>query len=142
MDLNGYQGGFMSEYSVIVRLQGFTRAQIKRQLRTTFGSAVEREAQIIKIGTPPDYHEACRANNHFGCVHWTDEDIEAKLKDLKIPKTLQIVRVAKNSYALRHISDRMIEHGWEVIEQAILEANKGIGKIANELTNSNRRISG
>ena len=112
----------MSDYSLTVRLSGFTREQVKRKLRTAFGSAAAQEAKIVNADTLPAYYEACRANSHFGCVHWTDEDIKLKLRDLKIPKTLRIIGTAKSSYALRHISDRMVELGWEVIEEAILEA--------------------
>lgn len=119
----------MSDYSLTVRLSGFTRAQIKRELRTAFGSAAAQKAQIVNAAMPPDYYEACRANSHFGCVHWTDEDIKIKLRDLKIPKTLRIIDAAKSSYGLRHIGDRMVELGWEVIEDAILEAARDRLKI-------------
>ena len=36
----------MSNYSLTLRLPGFTRAQIKRKLRSAFGSAAVQEAQI------------------------------------------------------------------------------------------------
>lgn len=101
----------MSDYSVTVRLQGFTRSQIKGRLEAAFGSPAAQEAQIVATGTLPDCYEACTANSHFGCVHWTDEDIEIKLRDLDIPKTQQIMASAKSAYALRHISDRMVELG-------------------------------
>jgi hypothetical protein len=119
----------MPNYSVTIRLPGHSRSQISSKLRAAFGNALAQEAQIVNIRTPPDYYEACQANNHFGCVHWTDEDINSKLRDLKIPQTLQIVDAAKNSYALRHIGDRMVEFGWEVIEEAILEAARSKGQI-------------
>jgi len=115
-------GRIMSNYFVTVRLSGQTQSQIKDRLRAAFGSAVAQGAQIVNMRTVPDYYEACRANSHFGCVHWTDEDIKSRLKDLRVPKTPQIVNAAKSSYALRHIGDRMVELGWEVIEEAILEA--------------------
>jgi hypothetical protein len=114
----------MSDYSVTVNLPGFTRTQIRRKLQTAFGAAAVQEAQIVSAETLPDYYEACRGNRHFGCVHWTDEDVKIKLRDLKLPTTLQIIEAAKSSYALRHISDRMVELGWEVIEEAILQAAK------------------
>jgi hypothetical protein len=120
----------MSNYSLTVRLSGFTRAQIRRKLRTAFGSATAQEAQLITDGTLPDYYEACRANGHFGCVHWTDEDINSKFRDLKIPKTLRIADAVKRGYALRHIADRMVELGWEVIEDAIRRAARDSLKIS------------
>jgi len=122
----------MSNYSLTVRLSGFTRAQIKRKLRTAFGSTAAQEAQIVNAGTLPDYYEACLANSHFGCVHWTDEDIKIKVRDLKIPKTLRIIDTAKSSYALRHIGDRMVELGWEVIEESVLEAARDRLKIGKQ----------
>jgi hypothetical protein len=122
----------MSNYSLTVRLSGFSRAQIKRNLRTAFGSAVAQEAQIVDAGKLPDYYEACRANRHFGCVHWTDEDIKFKLRDLKIPKTLRIIEAAKSSYALRHIGDRMVELGWEVMEESILDAARNRLKVGKQ----------
>lgn len=111
----------MRDYSVVIRLQGQTKGQIESRLRAAFGDAAE-EAQIIEAGKLVDCYEACRVNGHFGCVHWTDEDLLSKLGELNSRVTTDVLDAVKSGYALRHVDDRMIELGWMLIEQAILDA--------------------
>ncbi len=112
----------MPDYSVTIRLEGWTRSQVAKKLRSAFGSVVAKEAQVATAHTRFDCDAACRANNHFGCVHWTDKDLRGAFRDLKIPMTSRTVDAAKGSYSLQHISDRMVELGWEIIEEAIRSA--------------------
>src|SRR5436190_23675012 len=109
----------MPEYSVTITLKGQNRSEIKKRLLVAFGISISSQASITGLDQLPNYHEACRANGHFGCVHWTDADLVARLKELHIPATMEMLDSIKSSYALRHIADRMIETGWESIERAI-----------------------
>ena len=71
--------------------------------------------------TPPDYDAAFRENGHFGCVHWTDQDLRNKFDELRIGFTPAALDAVKCTHTLRHIDDRMIELGWNLIELAILD---------------------
>jgi hypothetical protein len=109
----------MPEYSVKITLSGRSRPEIQRILRNRLGRAVAQQARIVRADTPPEYDAVCLENGHLGCVHWTDEDIRNKLEELGIGVTPSILDAAKCTYALRHIDDRMIELGWDLIELAI-----------------------
>ncbi len=111
----------MPNYSVIITMQGNTRREIRNRLQTALGSTIAQDAQIMEPGVLLSCHEACRVNDHFGCVHWTDEDLRTKLRELKVPITTEMLDSMRASYALQHIDDRMIELGWEVITQAIFD---------------------
>lgn len=111
----------MPSYSVVIRLSGNSKKRIKSMLRTAFGNVVAEEALIVEPGDMVA-HEVCRVSGHFGCVHWADEDLQAKLEELNFPVTRAALDTLKVGYGLRHIDDRMVERGWEVIEQSILDA--------------------
>jgi hypothetical protein len=111
----------MTNYSVIINVAGKSKKQIKDGLVAAFGDAIGREAEIVRVGEKIVSYDECRVLGHFGCVHWTDEDLNLKLEELNFAATPQLVTALKSGYVLRHIDDRMIERGWEVIEQAILE---------------------
>lgn len=112
----------MPDYLVKITLRGESPLEVKKQLRSAFGASVARRSKVTFPDRLPEYYEACRANDHFGCVHWTEDDIENKLRELEIPITPAMIDDIKSSYAVRHIEDRMIERGWEAIVEGIGEA--------------------
>src|SRR5262245_29803547 len=111
----------MPDYFVRITLKAQNASEVRKELRATFGASVAKEANVALSTELPDYYQACEANDHFGCVHWSEEDLLSRLEELKIEATPEILDDIKSSYAVRHIADRMIEHGWEAIEQAIAE---------------------
>jgi hypothetical protein len=58
-------------------------------------------------------------DNVFGIVMWSDTDIASQLREDGLPDTRENINTVRQSYHARHISDRMIEHGWEVLEEAV-----------------------
>jgi hypothetical protein len=112
----------MPNYSVVIKLKNQTKMGIESKLRAAFEDKSVEELHIIEAGMLLDCYYTCRSNNHFGCVHWTDEDLQSKFRELGIPVSEEILDVVKSSYLLRHIDDRMIELGWEIIEEAIVDA--------------------
>ncbi len=69
-------------------------------------------------------HDMCRADGHFGCVHWTDEDLQSKFSELNIPMSAEALGAVKASRSMKRIDDRMVELGWDVIEEAIMALRK------------------
>lgn len=57
----------------------------------------------------------------FGVVAWTDDDISAGLVEEGLEPTAENIKVVRQSYYARHVSDHMIKHGWNYLEQALLE---------------------
>jgi hypothetical protein len=57
----------------------------------------------------------------FGVVMWTDDDIKSLLEQKNLPSTRENIARVRASYFGRHIDDQMVEHGWEVLEQGVLE---------------------
>jgi hypothetical protein len=112
----------MRSYSVMIELSGVSKKQIKSRLKATFGSEIARGARVTQAGEIAESFETCRALGHFGCVHWTDEDLKARLEELNVPVTAEVLSKLKVSYSVRHIDDMMVERGWEVIEDSILDA--------------------
>jgi hypothetical protein len=112
----------MPDYLVLITLSGKNESDVREQVHAAFGAAVAEEVSIALSTGSSNYYQACEANDHFGCVHWTDEDLFTKLTELEIEPTPKIIEDVKSSHALRHIADRMIEQGWYSIEQAIAEA--------------------
>jgi len=110
----------MAEYSVTIKLSGRNPAQIVRTLEAAFGSAVAQEAKIVDWGKPNYYEDPCLRMGHFGCVHWTDEDVESRFQELDVPITPRLLNEVKDR--IRHIDDGMTEVGWQVIESTILDA--------------------
>lgn len=110
----------MSEYSVTIKLSGRNPVQIVRKLEAAFGRVVAQDAKIVGWGQPNYYDDPCRAMGHFGCVHWTDEDVESRFEELDVPITPKLLEGVKDR--IRHIDDGMTEVGWEAIESAILIA--------------------
>jgi hypothetical protein len=55
----------------------------------------------------------------FGIAMWTDLDVASQLQEEGLPDTPENIRAVRKSYSVRHISDRMIEHGWGVLEEAV-----------------------
>src|SRR5579872_417797 len=107
----------MREYSVTITLAGRNRSDIKRRLRSALGASVAEQCKFVTPEQLLSYYEQCEANDHFGCVHWAEEDLITKLKELNIKATPERIDDIKSTYAIRHIADRMIERGWEVIER-------------------------
>jgi hypothetical protein len=62
----------------------------------------------------------------FGVAMWCDADIASQLRAEGIPDTSENIEAVRESHYARHISDRMIEHGWEILELAAstLEQNQ------------------
>lgn len=112
----------MPEYSVTIALDGRNRSDIKKKPSTALGPSAAMRSKIAGAGELPSYPDSCRTNDHFGCVHWTDEDLVTRLKELKVKATPELLDSIKSTYAVRHVADRMIERGWGVIEEAIADA--------------------
>lgn len=112
----------MANYSAVITLKGHTEKQIEDKLRAAFGASIVDEVQISESDPGIGCYYFCRSNNHFGCVHWTEEDLRTKFDELQIPITREMLDVVKSSYLLRHIDDRMVEVEWEIVEQAIADA--------------------
>jgi hypothetical protein len=110
----------MADYSVTIKVSGSSASHVHHHLQTAFGTAVARQAVITTWGSHDLYHDHCRELGHFGCVHWTDDDIESRCRELGIPATPELLKEVKAR--TNHIDDGMTELGWEVIESAILEA--------------------
>jgi hypothetical protein len=110
----------MPEYSVTIKLSGHDPKNIVRNLERAFGSTVAQQARIIGWGQRNYYDDPCQSSGHFGCVHWTTDDVESRFRTLDVPFTPDRLKEVKNN--LNHIDDGMTELGWEVIEQAIKES--------------------
>jgi hypothetical protein len=91
-------------------------------LRAAFGAEVVEQSKFIDADELLDCYELCQQGSHFGCVHWADADLVATLKEHRIKPTPETIDDIKSTCRIRHIAHRMIETGWEVIEQAILDA--------------------
>ena len=65
----------------------------------------------------------------FGVVMWCDGDIASQLNEQGVEDTVDRIRVVRESYLARHIDERMVEFGWDVLEQAVseLKLREGIG---------------
>jgi hypothetical protein len=59
----------------------------------------------------------------FGVVMWSDSDIASQLNEEGVEDTADRIRVVRESYLARHIDERMVELGWDVLEQAVSELN-------------------
>jgi hypothetical protein len=111
----------MPRYLVTIALSGRSPSDIKKKVSTAFGPSVAMRSSVTAVGELPIY-DLCRSNDHFGCVHWTDEDLVARLKELKTKATPELLDSIKSTYACRHVADRMIETGWEIIDEAIADS--------------------
>lgn len=114
----------MADYSVTIRLSAGNPLQVQQDVERAFGAAVARQAVITTWGEPNFYRDSCRELNHFGCTHWTNDDIENKCDELGITATPELLKHVRANAA--HIDDGMTELGWEVIESAILDASYGV----------------
>jgi hypothetical protein len=118
----------MPDYLVTITLSGKSRGQIASYLETEFGSVVAAQAMINERKQANYCDKPCQTRGHFGCVHWTDDDLESRFAKLDIPATPELVKEVKDS--ILHIDDCMTELGWEVIEHAILESLDRLTKTA------------
>jgi hypothetical protein len=55
----------------------------------------------------------------FGIAMWSDSDVASQLQEEGLPDTPENILAVRQSHYGRHISDRMIEHGWGVLEEAV-----------------------
>jgi hypothetical protein len=55
----------------------------------------------------------------FGVVWWSEAHIALRLSEQTVPATPENIQAIRESYYCRHIADRMIEHGWSQLEEAI-----------------------
>jgi hypothetical protein len=67
------------------------------------------------------------SDNVFGLVMWSDSDIASQLNEQGLEETPQNIRAVRESYHARHIDDRMAEHGWEILEEAVSEVKRRQG---------------
>ena len=112
----------MSAYLVVISIRNLTQREIQARLGAAFGANFYTEPVIKKSGTLSACNQTCISAAHFGCVHWTEDDLHRKFNKLGIPITKEALDHVKSSYLLRHIDDSMVEVGWEVIEQAIIDS--------------------
>jgi hypothetical protein len=99
----------MPDYSVTIMLSGRDPEQIVRKLEAAFSTAVAQEAKIVGWGHANYCDDPCQAKGHFGCIHWTDDDVESKFQELSIPITPELLNEVKDR--IRHIDDGMTEVG-------------------------------
>jgi len=110
----------MPKYSVTIHLAGRDPFRVVSKLRRAFGDTVAKTAKITVSGHPNVSEDPCRRRGHFGCVHWTDDDVEGRFQELDVEVTPKLLKEVKDR--IRHIDDGMTELGWEVIESAISDA--------------------
>jgi len=60
-----------------------------------------------------------RSDDVFGVVMWSNDDIASQLREQGVPNTPENIWAVRDSYNGRHIDDRMIEHGWGVLEESV-----------------------
>ena len=61
------------------------------------------------------------ADDAFGIAWWTDEDIVSCLKQHDLPTTPDMIAAVRATYTCRHLADLMVEHGWDQLEDAVLQ---------------------
>ncbi len=61
------------------------------------------------------------ADDVFGVVTWSNDDIASQLRKQGMPWTPENIRAVRESYYGRHIDDQMVEHGWSVLREAVSE---------------------
>lgn len=61
----------------------------------------------------------------FGVVWWSEADIASQLSEETVPVTPENIQAIRESYYCRHIADRMIEHGWGQLEEAVSDLVQG-----------------
>lgn len=110
----------MPRYCVFIELSGHTAGQVAGKVQSAFGHKVAKGAKIIPSVHADLLWDPCRNRGHFGCVHWTDDDVVSRFEELGVPATQDRLREVKTR--IRHIDDGMTELGWEVIESAIRQA--------------------
>jgi hypothetical protein len=66
------------------------------------------------------------AEDVFGVTMWADDDIRSKLQEYEVPDTPENVEKVRHSYYGRHIDDRMVECGWNVLEQGVFELKAAV----------------
>ena len=112
----------MSGYPVVIYVKNLTKREIQNRLRSAFGANISETPIVNNSGSVAACYQTCTSAGHFGCVHWTDDDLQIKFKELGVPMTQQILDLVRSGYVLRHIDDRMVRAGWEVIKEAIVDA--------------------
>lgn len=110
----------MPAYSVTIQLEAANAFLLLRELERVFGAVVAGDARVIRTGEPDYFDDPCRRLGHFGCVHWTEDDLESRFATLNILSTPELLRQVKEN--LRHIDDEIVEVGWGIIESVIIEA--------------------
>lgn len=91
----------------ILQLDGTEREYLLSVLETQRGPAARGLAAQLR-----------RSDEVFGVVWWSEADIVSQLIEQAVPATSENVQTIRESYHCRHIADRMIEHGWGVLEEA------------------------
>jgi hypothetical protein len=98
------------EVMYVLRLDTTERDYLLSLLQTRRASAAKRLAADLKT-----------ADDVFGIVMWADDDIASTLREHDLPDTPQNIRAVRDSYYGRHIDDHMVEEGWRVLEEAVLQ---------------------
>jgi hypothetical protein len=110
----------VTRYSVIIELSSPTALEIAAKLQSAFGDEAARSAKIVPSAQVDLLRDWCDNIGHFGCVHWTTDDIISRFEELGVRVTQN--RLQEVKIRIRHIDDGMTELGWEVIESAIRDA--------------------
>jgi len=90
-------------------------------------SAEERDYLLSLLKTRRSPHARLLAgqlktgDDVFGITMWCDDDIKSKLEECDVPATPENIEKVRHSYYGRHLEDLMIERGWVVLEDAVLE---------------------
>ena len=61
------------------------------------------------------------ADDVFGVVMWSNDDIASQLREQGVPDTPDNIRAVRQSCNCRHIDDQMVEYGWRVLEESVRE---------------------
>ena len=62
----------------------------------------------------------------FGETYWTKEDIKLAPEEAGVPVTEKNINAVRDSYYATHITDRMIEAGWENLHMAAADLKAGV----------------
>lgn len=92
----------------VLQLDATEREYLLSLLKTQLGSGARGLAAQLRS-----------SDDVFGVVWWSEADIASRLSEQTVPATSENIQAIRESYYCRHIADRMIEHGWGQLEEAI-----------------------
>jgi hypothetical protein len=89
--------------------------QLDEEQRTLLLSVLEGTRNGMATELLNDLKAAERV---FGIAYWSDADIESALKSQEVTGGEANIAAVRESRQVRNIADRMVERGWEVLQEA------------------------